>query len=140
MKGIRILLVDDHSVILSGLRKFMMVNRDLETVGEAMDGAEAVQMADLHKPDVILMDLMMPGMDGVAATREIHKNNPQVKIIALTSFCELNMVPGALAAGAIGYLEKNVTAVELKNAIHSAVAGRMNLSSDWSRSMAQMAA
>ncbi len=123
MKGIRILLVDDHSVILSGLRKFMMVNRDLESVGEATDGLEAVQMADLHKPDVILMDLLMPGMDGVAATREIHRRNPTVKIIALTSFAELNMVPGALQAGAVGYLEKNITASDLKNAIHSAYAG-----------------
>ncbi len=124
MKGIRVLLVDDHSVVLSGLRKFMMVNRDLESVGEATDGAEAVRMADIHKPDVILMDLRMPGMDGIVATREIHKKNPQVKIIALTSFSELNMVPGALQAGAVGYLEKNVTAVELKNAIHSAFTGQ----------------
>jgi NarL family two-component system response regulator LiaR len=124
MKGIRILLVDDHSVILSGLRKFMMVNRDLESVGEATDGVEAVQMADQYKPDVILMDLMMPRMDGVAATREIHKKNPKVKIIALTSFSELNMVPGALQAGAVGCLEKNITAAELKNAIHSAYTGQ----------------
>ena len=123
MKGIRILLVDDHSVILSGLRKFMLVNRDLESVGEATDGMEAVRMANLHKPDVILMDLLMPGMDGVAATREIHSKNPQVKIIAFTSFAELNMVPGALQAGAVGYLEKNITAAELKNAIHQAYAG-----------------
>jgi two-component system, NarL family, response regulator LiaR len=124
MKNIRILLVDDHKVILSGLRKFMMVNRDLESVGEATDGLEAVKMADLHKPDVILMDLMMPGMDGITATREIRKRNPEVKIIALTSFTELNMVQGALQAGAIGYLEKNITAIELKNAIHLAYAGQ----------------
>jgi DNA-binding NarL/FixJ family response regulator len=129
MEGIRILLVDDHRVILSGLRRFMMVNRDLESVGEATDGMEAVQMAELHKPDVILMDLMMPGMDGIAATREIHRKNPQVKIIALTSFSELNMVPGALQAGAVGYLEKNITAVELKNAIRSAYSGQRVYSS-----------
>jgi NarL family two-component system response regulator LiaR len=123
MKGIRILLVDDHNVILSGLRKFMMVNRDLESVGEATDGLEAVRLADLHKPDVILMDLLMPGMDGVAATREIHRKNPKIKIIALTSFAELNMVPGALQAGAVGYLEKNITASELRHAICSAYSG-----------------
>ena len=123
MAGIRILLVDDHSVVLSGLQKFMLVNRDLVTVGVATDGAEAVQMAELHKPDVILMDLLMPGMDGVAATREIHSRNPEVKVIALTSFAELNMVPMALQAGAVGYLEKNVTAVELRNAICCAYAG-----------------
>jgi two-component system, NarL family, response regulator LiaR len=128
MKGIRILLVDDHSVILSGLRKFMMVNRDLESVGEATDGAEAIRMAELHKPDVILMDLRMPVMDGITATREIHKKDPKVKIIALTSFSELNMVPGALQAGAVGCLEKNITAVELKNAIHSALSGQKILS------------
>lgn len=136
MKNIRILLVDDHSVILSGLRKFMLVNRDLESVGEATDGVEAVQMADLHKPDVILMDLVMPVMDGVAATREIHKKNPQVKIIALTSFCELNMVQGALQAGAIGYLEKNITALELKNAIHTAFSGQRVFSSAVAQTMA----
>lgn len=129
MKGIRILLVDDHSVILSGLRKFMMVNRELESVGEATDGKEAVRMAGQYKPDVILMDLMMPEMDGVAATREIHKKDPDVKIIALTSFAELNMVPKAIQAGAVGYLEKNITALELKKAIHSAYAGERILPS-----------
>lgn len=128
MEGIRILLVDDHSVILSGLRKFMMVNRDLKSVGEATDGREAVQMAELHKPDVILMDLMMPDMDGVAATLEIHKKHPKIKIIALTSFSDLSMVPKALQAGAVGYLEKNITAAELRNAICSAYAGQQVLS------------
>ena len=128
MRNIRILLVDDHKVILSGLRKFMMVNREIESVGEATDGVEAVKMADLHKPDVILMDLIMPGMDGIAATREIHKRNPEVKIIALTSFSELNMVQGALKAGVIGFLEKNITAVELRNAIYSAFTGQSVLS------------
>jgi len=136
MKSIRILVVDDHSVVISGLRKFMMVNRDLESVGEAADGMEAIRMADLHKPDVILMDLLMPGMDGVAATREIHQKNPDVKIIALTSFAELNMVPGALQAGAVGYLEKNITAAELKNAIHSAYAGQPFFSPATAQTMA----
>lgn len=136
MNNIRIMMVDDHSVILSGLRKFMMVNRDLEPVGEATDGVEAIQMADVQKPDVILMDLVMPGMDGIAATREIHKKNPAVKIIALTSFSELNMVQGALQAGAVGYLEKNITAVELKNAICSAFAGQRVFSSGAIQAMA----
>lgn len=127
-KPIRILLVDDHAVVRSGLSKFLMVNPDLELVGEASDGAEALQMVSLHKPDVVLMDLMMPGMDGITATREIHQKYPQIKIIALTSFSEQNMVQGALLAGAAGYLQKNVTAVELGNAIRSAHAGRMTLS------------
>ena len=128
MTTIRILLVDDHAGVRSGLSKFLMVNKDLELVAEASDGAEAVQMAGLHKPDVILMDLMMPGMDGITATREIHQKYPQIKIIALTSFSEQNMVQGALQAGAYGYLQKNVTAADLGNAIRSAYAGRITLS------------
>ena len=80
---IKILLVDDHTVVRSGLSKFLMVNKDLKLVGEASDGQEAIQMVSLHKPDVVLMDLMMPGMDGITATREIHKKYPQVKVIAL---------------------------------------------------------
>jgi len=128
MTTIRILLVDDHAVVRSGLSKFLMVNKDLELVAEASDGTEAVQMTGLHKPDVILMDLMMPGMDGITSTREIHQKFPQVKIIALTSFSEQNMVQGALQAGATGYLQKNVTAAELGNAIRSAHVGRMTLS------------
>lgn len=128
MTAIRILLVDDHAVVRSGLSKFLMVNKDLELVGEASDGAEAIQMAGLHKPDIILMDLMMPGTDGIAATREIHQKYPQIRVIALTSFSEQNMVQGALQAGAIGYLQKNVTAADLGNAIRSAHSGRMTLS------------
>jgi len=125
---IKILLVDDHAVVRSGLSKFLLVNKDLELVGEAGDGAEAAKLVSLRKPDVVLMDLMMPGMDGITATREIHQKHPQVKVIALTSFSEQNMVQGALQAGAVGYLQKNVTAVELGNAIRSAYAGRMTLS------------
>jgi two-component system, NarL family, response regulator LiaR len=139
MTGIRILLVDDHAVVRSGLSKFLMVNKDLELVAEASDGTEAIQMTGLHKPDVILMDLMMPGMDGITATREIHQKYPQVKIIALTSFSEQNMVQGALQAGAIGFLQKNVTALELGNAIRSAHAGRMTLSQEAALALAQSA-
>jgi NarL family two-component system response regulator LiaR len=128
MTTIRILLVDDHAVVRSGLSKFLMVNKDLELVGEASDGAEAIQLTSLHQPDVVLMDLMMPGVDGITATREIHRKYPKVKVIALTSFSDQNMVQGALQAGAAGYLQKNVTAAELANAIRSAHAGRMTLS------------
>jgi len=136
MMTIKILLVDDHAVVRSGLSKFLMVNKDLELVGEASDGAEAVTMVSLHKPDVVLMDLMMPGMDGITATREIHQKFPHVKVIALTSFSEQAMVQGALQAGATGYLQKNVTAVELGNAIRSAYAGRMMLSSEAAQALA----
>jgi two-component system, NarL family, response regulator LiaR len=128
MSPIRILLVDDHAVVRSGLSKFLLVNADLELVGEASDGAEAFQLAGLHQPDVILMDLMMPGVDGITATRQIHQKYPHIKIIALTSFSEQNMVEGALQAGAAGYLQKNVTALELGHAIRSAHMGRMTLS------------
>ncbi len=125
---IKILLADDHAVVRSGLSKYLLVNKDLELVGEANDGAEAVTLVGLHKPDVVLMDLLMPVMDGISATREIHQKYPQVKVIVLTSFSEQNMVQGALQAGAAGYLQKNVTAVELGNAIRSAMSGRMTLS------------
>jgi NarL family two-component system response regulator LiaR len=117
-----------------------MVNKDLELVGEASDGAEALQMAGLHKPDVILMDLMMPGMDGITATRAIHQKYPQIRVIALTSFSEQNMVQGALQAGAIGYLQKNVTAAELGNAIRSAHTGRMTLSPEAAQVLANSVA
>lgn len=137
---IKVLLVDDHAVVRSGLSKFLMVNKDLKLVGEAADGNEAIQMASLHKPDVILMDLMMPGMDGITATREIHKKYPQVKVIALTSFAEQNMVQGALQAGAIGYLQKNVTAKELGFAIRSACEGRMTLSPEAAQVLANSVA
>ena len=137
---IRILLVDDHAVVRSGLSKFLMVNKDLKLVGEASDGAEAVQMTSLHKPDVVLMDLMMPGTDGIAATREIHGRYPRVKVIALTSFAEQNLVQGALQAGAIGYLQKNVTAKERGLAIRSAYEGKMTLSPEAAQVLANSVA
>jgi len=137
---IKILLVDDHAVVRSGLSKFLRVNKDLKLVGEASDGAEAVQMVSLYKPDVVLMDLMMPGMDGITATREIHQKYPKTKVIALTSFAEQNMVQGALQAGAIGYLQKNVTAKELSMAIRSACEGKMTLSPEAAQVLANSVA
>jgi NarL family two-component system response regulator LiaR len=137
---IRLIIVDDHAVVRSGLSKFLKVNKDLQLVGEASDGEEAIQMVALYEPDVVLMDLMMPGMDGIAATREIHKKHPRVKIIALTSFSDQNMVNGALQAGAIGYLQKNVTAAELAGAVRSACAGRMTLSPEATQALAESAA
>ena len=137
---ITILLVDDHAVVRSGLSKFLMVNKDMQLVGEASDGAESLQMVALHKPDVVLMDLMMPGMDGITATREIHQKYPNVKVIALTSFAEQNMVQGALQAGAIGYLQKYVTARVLGNAIRSAHDGKMTLSPEAAQVLANSVA
>lgn len=125
---IRIMLVDDHSVVRSGLGAFLSVNPDLELVGEAENGEQAVVRAGILKPDVILMDLMMPVMDGVAATLAIKKQNPAIQIIALTSFQEDELVQNALKAGAVGYLMKNVTARELAAAIKAAKDGKMILS------------
>mgnify|MGYP000666378209 FL=1 len=125
---IRIMLVDDHAVVRSGLGAFLSVNPDLELVGEAENGEQAVVRAGILKPDVILMDLMMPVMDGVAATAAIKKQNPGIQIIALTSFQEDELVQNALKAGAIGYLMKNVSARELAAAIKAAREGKMTLS------------
>jgi NarL family two-component system response regulator LiaR len=127
---IRVMLVDDHAVVRSGLSAFLMVSPDLELVGEAENGQQAVTRAGLLQPDVILMDLMMPVMDGVAATAAIKRQYPAIQIVALTSFEEDELVHNALKAGAIGYLMKNVTARELAAAIRSARAGRMTLSSE----------
>lgn len=124
---IRVMLVDDHDMVRRGLAAFLKVNPDLELVGEAKDGAEALAVCNRVQPDVILMDLMMPEMDGAAATRAIQKNWPEVKIIALTSFQEKDLIHEALRAGAIGYLLKNVTVEELAAAIRSAHAGQSTL-------------
>jgi two-component system, NarL family, response regulator LiaR len=125
---IRIMLVDDHTVVRSGLGAFLSVNPALELVGEAENGEQAVARARILKPDVILMDLMMPVMDGVAATAAIKKQNPDIRIIVLTSFHEDELVQNALKAGAIGYLMKNVSARELAAAIYAAKDGKMTLS------------
>jgi NarL family two-component system response regulator LiaR len=127
-RRIRVMLVDDHAVVRSGLAAFLLVIPDLEMVGEAENGDEAVVRCGLLHPDVILMDLVMPGTDGVTATRLIHERYPNVRVIALTSFQEDALVQGALEAGATGYLMKNVTARELAAAIRSALAGKMTLS------------
>lgn len=120
---IRVLLVDDHAVVRSGLGAFLLAFDDLELVGEAGGGEEAVRLCERFQPDVVLMDLVMPGMDGAAATRAIRERCPRIQIIALTSFKEKELVEGALEAGAIGYLLKNVSADELADAIRAAHAG-----------------
>jgi len=125
---IRIMLVDDHAVVRSGLSAFLSVNPDLELVAEAENGEQAVIRANLTRPDVILMDLMMPVMDGVAATRAIKQQHPGIQIVALTSFQEDELVQNALKAGAVGYLMKNVSSRELAAAIRAAKEGKMTLS------------
>ncbi len=125
---IRVMLVDDHNVVRSGLATFLKAYDDLELVGEARNGLEAVNLCRQKKPDVILMDLMMPEMDGISATRAIMADCPEMKIIAMTSFEDQQLVQGVLAAGAISYLLKNVTSDELARAIREAVSGRSTLS------------
>jgi NarL family two-component system response regulator LiaR len=126
-ESIRVLLVDDHRVVRSGLSAFLMAFEDLELVGEADSGETAVLMCNKFKPDVVLMDLVMPGMDGAEATQAIREQCPDIQVIALTSFKEEELVQRALKAGAIGYLLKNVTADELAEAIRAAKAGQPTL-------------
>jgi two-component system, NarL family, response regulator LiaR len=125
---IRVMIVDDHAVVRSGLRTFLSAIPDLQLVGEAEGGDEAVVRCGHLKPDVVLMDLMMPGTNGVKATQLIRESHPSVQIIALTSFEEDGLVQEALQAGAIGYLMKTVTARELAAAIRSAKQGKLTLS------------
>lgn len=124
---IRVMIVDDHAVVRSGLSAFLSVYDDLEFVGEAGGGLEAVRKCPELNPDVVLMDLVMPEVDGSEATRLIREACPHVQVIALTSYKEEELVQGALKAGAIGYLLKNVSADELAKAIHAAYAGRPTL-------------
>jgi NarL family two-component system response regulator LiaR len=125
---IRVMLVDDHTMVRRGLATFLKVFDDLELAGEAESGEAAVQICGQVLPDVILMDLMMPGMDGATATRLIRQQFPEVQVVALTSFKEQEVVQNALQAGAIGYLLKDVSADELARAIREAHAGRATLS------------
>jgi two-component system, NarL family, response regulator LiaR len=125
---IRVMIVDDHAVVRSGLSAFLMAYGDLELVGEAASGQEAVARCTHLAPDVILMDLMMPGMDGAEATRAIREQHPNVQVIALTSFKEEGLVKRALEAGAIGYLLKDIAADQLAAAIRAAHQGRPTLS------------
>jgi DNA-binding NarL/FixJ family response regulator len=126
--GIRILIVDDHGVVRQGLRMYLALDPELEVVGEATNGAEALRLAHDLKPDVVLMDLLMPVMDGIAATEAIRRELPEVEVIALTSVLEDSAVYGALRAGAIGYLLKDTEADELCRAIKAAAAGQVQMS------------
>ena len=126
-KPIRVLLVDDHAVVRSGLAGFLLAFADMKLVGEAASGEEAVSLCRQVQPDVVLMDLMLPGMDGAAATRAIRERCPDIKVIVLTSFQEEELVQRALQAGAISYLLKNVSVDELADAIRAAVAGQPTL-------------
>jgi NarL family two-component system response regulator LiaR len=124
---IRVMIVDDHAVVRSGLSAFLLAFDDFEYVGDATGGADALKKCAALKPDVVLMDLVMPDMDGAEATRRIKEACPDVRVIALTSYKEDDLVQGALKAGALSYLLKNVSADELAGAIRAAYAGRSTL-------------
>ena len=124
---IKVMIVDDHAVVRSGLSAFLLAFDDLEHVGDATGGADAVSKCIALRPDVVLMDLVMPGVDGAEATRRIKETCPEVQVIVLTSYKEDDLVQGALKAGALSYLLKNVSADELAGAIRAAYAGRPTL-------------
>ena len=124
---IRLLIVDDHSVVRRGLETLLGTFDDIEIVGTAADGNEAVQLAAERQPDIILMDLSMPNLDGFEATRQILAANPKIRIVALTSFSEQRKVFDAISSGAIGYLLKDSTPVELVEGVRAAFAGESPL-------------
>lgn len=125
---IRILIVDDHSVVRQGLKMFLGLDPELEVIGEAVDGAEGVKKAKELRPDVVLMDLLMPVMDGITAIGQLRRELPDTEVIALTSVLEDSSVIGAVRAGAIGYLLKDTESDELCRAIKAAANGQVQLS------------
>lgn len=127
---IRVMIADDHLMVRKGLTTFLKVFDDLVIAGEAENGIRAVEICARENPDVILMDMVMPEMDGQTATQMIHKQFPNVRIIALTSFSDGKMIKGMLQAGAVGYLLKDISADDLADAIREAHAGKSILSAD----------
>lgn len=134
---IRVMIVDEHSMLRRGIMVFLKNKPGIQVVGEAGNGQEAVEQCELLQPDVILMDLRMPVLDGVAATRIIHKQFPQVQVVALTTFQDKELVHDALEAGAISYLLKNVSGDELAEAIRQAHAGRPTLAPEAVQALVQ---
>ena len=138
-KPIRVMLVDDHTMVRKGLATFLNVFDDLQLVGEAQNGADAIKLCNEVLPDVILMDMVMPDMDGGTATNLIRQAFPKIQILVLTSFKEGELIKKALEAGAIGYLLKDVSADDLARAIRSAYAGRATLSPEAAQSLVETA-
>ena len=142
-KPIRVMIVDDHAVVRSGLSTFLLTCDDMELVGEANSGEQAVRLCQQVEVDVVLMDLVMgdlagrAGMDGATTTRVIREQCPDLQVIALTSFKEQELVEGALQAGAIGYLLKDVSADELADAIRAAYSGKPTLAPEAARALIQ---
>jgi NarL family two-component system response regulator LiaR len=138
-KPIRVMVVDDHAMVRRGLASFLKISSDLLLVGEAKNGAEAILLCDKILPDVVLMDIIMPDMDGATATREICQKHPQVRVIVLTSFKEGDLIKNALEAGAIGYLLKDISGEDLVQAIRAAHAGRATISPEVAQTMVETA-
>jgi NarL family two-component system response regulator LiaR len=136
---IRVVVVDDHDMVRRGLATFMKIRPELQMVGEASNGQEALQVCAQVQPDVVLMDLLMPEMDGPTATQIIRQRWPQIQVIALTSFQERELVQRAIQAGAISYLLKNVTVDDLAKAICAAHAGRPTLAPEATQALIQSA-
>jgi NarL family two-component system response regulator LiaR len=132
---IKVLIVDDHAVVRQGLRTFLGMLPDIQIVGEAASGSESLEMAAKSKPDVVLMDLMMPGMDGVEATRRIRADSPDTRVIVLTSFAEEDKIFPAIRAGAAGYLLKDVKPAELAETIRAVARGESRLAPDITRKL-----
>jgi len=137
VQRIRVLLVDDHAVVRMGLRAFFDLLPDIEVVGEASDGSEGIAMTRRLTPDVVLMDLLMPNMDGVTAIGRIKAELPETEIVTMTSFIEEEKVTAALEAGASGYVLKDAEAEEVAQAIRAAFAGEVHLDPQVARLLAQ---
>ena len=137
---IRVLVADDHLIVLKGLTFFLGTQSDFELVGEARDGKEAVEKVDELRPDVVLMDLVMPVVDGVEATARIRQRHPEVRVVVLTSFADFDHILPALQAGAVGYLLKDVQPDQLAEAIRGAYNGNVQLSPDISANLMERVA
>ncbi len=138
MNKIRVLIVDDHTVVRGGLRLFLMAFSDLELVGEASTGQMAIELCKLHKPDVVIMDLIMPGLNGIEATLQIRSMNPRTQVIALTSFPNDQLVKDAIKAGVSGYLLKTVSPAELVDAIRKVAKGETVFSAEAEKVMTEV--
>lgn len=136
---IRVLIVDDQDMLRRGLAVFIKTHSDLELVGEACNGSEAIDMCQRLQPDVILMDMVMPGIDGPTAIRAIRQQNPHVRIIALTSYDDEKLVRAAIQAGVISYLIKKITIHELAEAIRAAHMGKSILAHEASQALVRAA-
>lgn len=136
---IRVMTVDDHEILRGGIRFLLLAFDDIELVGEAHSGEEALRLCDQVQPDVVLMDMMMPGMDGVETTEALRKRYPHVQVLALTSFHNGDLVHGAMQAGAVGYLLKGVSMDELAEAIRATHAGRPTLAPEAVQALVQSA-